>query len=205
MGAILITVVLVVGFIFLSLTALILFKLSKHRRRFDIMPNAPLINMTTRRKVTDGYTEGVVKSQTITKNNMTRFEVYPSDAEQGEDKPRPEMQTFMVANEFIDRMPIGDASSRREKILINSRDPTDIPGGMSKSDMAELMTVKGQLGWLKKTFKEAIPSGDEAIAEGNKWMARGQVSRDALAKMREETMHGIKLKSLEPEKKEEKK
>jgi len=166
--------------------SIVMWKTGKERAKIDIEPNMPMCENLCRTEFTDGYAEGIVKTQLPRKNGCFLIEYYPIDTEQGEGKPRPNIQSMIVRKEFIKRLPRGSPSARREIIKFIGRSPADMPELMRETDEGKWMTKQGQLAFLQRTFGTAIPSGDEAIAEAMKSYARGQIPKNILQQIKEE-------------------
>ncbi len=181
------------GLIFVAITFVVVYKLNKAGMKIDVSQNAPIIDVTTRRQFTEGYSMGIVKSELPRKNGTILFEFYPLDNKQGENEPKPELQSVVIAKEMVKRLARGENSSRREIIKILARNPTDIPEKMRVTDEGDWMKKEGQLAHLTKTFGLAIPAGDEAIADAMNEFARGNIVRATMAKMREENAEMRKL------------
>jgi hypothetical protein len=190
----------------IGLTGSIIFgvKINKNISKYNMLPNAPMIDVTTRRQFTNGYTEGIVKTQLPRKNGTIYYEFYPTDVEQGENVEKPEIQRVVIKKELKKVIPRGEGSSRREKIIVNSRDIRELPEQMRDTDKGKWMHKEGQLAHIEGVFGEAIRSGDEAIAEAMRMYARGNISRNALAQVRESSSEVGKL-NINQEKPEEKK
>ena len=173
-------------------------KLTKSIKKIDVTSNAPLcLNPSiNRRAFTNGYWMGIVKKQLPRKNGTTLIEFYAFDVEQGEFVPRPDVQSMVVKNEFIKRFPKGELSSYRETIIFVGRTSADYPERMRETDLGKWMTVEGQKAWLVATFGKMIQSGDEAISEAMKDYARGQMTKNSLAQIREENAEFRKLQIL---------
>lgn len=179
----------------IAITGAIIFgvKINKNLSKYNMLPNAPIIDVTTRRQFTNGYTEGVVKTQLPRRNGTIYYELYPTDVEQGENVEKPEIQRVVVARELKKVIPRGEGSSRREKIIVNARDQRDLPEQMRDTSQGKWMQKEGQLAHIEKVFGEAIRGGDEAIAEAMRMYARGNISRNALAQVRESSSEVGKL------------
>lgn len=175
------------GFVVLIIGIIITVKLHKDEGRLDLRINAPLLEIKAERikPFTNGYADGKVKTQLPRKNGLTYVEFYPEDVEQGETIKRPDLQRFCVREEFIRRNAEGQHGARRQKIVILPRDKKDLPKDLRNTLIGDELTKEGQLAWLESTFKQAIPSGDEAIAEMMKNYARGEISKDVLARWEE--------------------
>lgn len=180
-------VILFCVLILFPIVAFIIYRINKGKGLLTVTPNAPLIDCTVMTQFTDGYCFGRRKRERRAKNGCILFEMYPYDAEEGEDQPRPEVQSFVAHKNMVKRIPKGSASSRREKIIILSRDPTDIPIEIRDTEQGRGLSTAGQLAFLIQTFGRAIPSGDEAIFEAMKEYSRGQISSYTMQKMKEET------------------
>lgn len=167
-------------------TAIIfVYKMSVKAAKIDVPLNAPLINCETRKQFTNGYTDGLLKRILPRKNGTFLIEFYPIDGEQGENKPKPELQSFIVHKSMVQFHARGESSARRDKILILPRSPTDLPEKMRETDYGKWMTAQGQLAWLQKTFGPSIPAGDEAIANAMLEFARGNISAAQFAQLKE--------------------
>lgn len=161
-------------------------KSSKSIKSIDVTANQPIVENDYRSEFTEGYVRGVVKSKVLCKNGCFRIEFFPIDVEQGEEVPRPHLQTFIVKKELAKSFSIGELSSHRSIIKTIPRDPSKIPEKMRDTSEGKWATKEGQLAYIRSTFGKAIPAGDEAIVEAMKDYARGGISRAALAKIKEE-------------------
>lgn len=171
----------------LFLVGFVIFKLKSNKdiQKTPITANMPKIEIWGRAKFTEGYCMGTLKSQLPRKNGTTFIEFFPDDVEQGEKIERPKVQSFIAGDQFIKRLGRGNPSSRREKIIVVSRDPTDYPEQIKETLLGNYLTTAGQLAFLEKTFGKAIPSGDEALAEAMKEYARGQVTKNTFSELKE--------------------
>lgn len=176
----------IVGLIVSVVTVIVIIKINKATAKIDVMPNSPKIDVKTRREFTDGYVSGIVKCAIPRKNKTVYFEFYPDDIEQGENVKKPEIQRLVVGRQFLKFYAKGELSSRRDLIQVLSRNPTDLPEKMRETDEGKYLTKEAQLSYLERTFGKAIQAGDEAITEIMSDFARGQMTRSALAQLKEE-------------------
>lgn len=161
------------------------FFIFKYTEQVKVRPDATIIRITARKQFTNGYVEGLVKSDILCKNNCYRIEFYPIDAEQGEGIAKPKLQTVIIHKDMLKRYSKGEDSSRREIITDLPRTLYDLPEKMRETKQGQDLSVEGQLGHIIKTFGKAISQGDEAIAEAQTEYARGQITRNALSAMKE--------------------
>jgi len=204
MGLITTIIVIILGIIITTGYVIIRIVLTKKTVKVDVTPNMPLIENPCRQKFTDGYYLGVLKSQLPRKNGCTLIEFYPLDDEQGEYKPKPQVQSLIVKNEFIKRFSRGEPSARREIIMLIGRDPSDYPKKM-RDTKRKWMEKEGQLAFLQSTFKKSISAGDEAIVEMMSDFARGQMTKAQIQRYKEIAKMYQEMKLTEPEVKKEEK
>jgi len=179
-------------------------KLSKSIEKMDISANAPLVENDYRKEFTQGYTLGVLRSKRTCKNGCSRIEFYPIDVEQGEFIPRPEVQSFIVKEEFIKPFSKGELSDYRERMKTITRNPLLIPSKLKDTTEGKWATKEGQLGWLMSEFGKTVPAGDEAISELIKEQgARGEMSKAEIARLREHRNIRAKVLDKFPEQQEE--
>jgi len=193
------------GIIFISIYTIFQIKTRKQIQKLPITPNMPIVENDYRKEFTDGYTLGTLKQMIPRKNGTSFIEFYPIDVEQGEDIPKPPVQSLIVKNEFIKTFSRGDLSSRRERIKLITRDPSMIPDKMRDTFEGEWITKEGQKAWILSTFRKGlIENGDEAIAEAMKEYARGNISKSAMAEIRATNtqLRKLQLQQEEKEKKE---
>jgi len=172
----------------LILIGLVIFltRSNKNMEKVEVLPNMPLIENDYRKEFTDGYTRGVLKSIKERKNGCSLVEFFPLDIEQREDQKQADVQSVVILNGEIKRFPKTDISERREVIKLITRDPLKIPEGMKGTPEENWIKMESQKAWILETFGRGILGGDMAIGESMKDWARGQVSANALAKMKEE-------------------
>lgn len=200
--------VIVICFGFLSVVGMVIFGvwINRQTKKIDVRANAPLIDSSSRRQFTGGYSLGLIKNETPRKNGTVLMEFYPIDSEQGEDQPRPELQSVVVAKQFVKRFARGEYSSRREAVRLISRNPADLPEKMRGTIEGTWETKEGQLAYLERVFGKSIPAGDEAIHEQVLGWSRGNISRATMAQIKEETMEFRKsLLFAHPESSQDKK
>lgn len=193
----------------LVLIAIIVFtivrvRMSKQIDKQDVTANMPLVSNPARTQFTDGYASGVLKRIKENKNGTFLIEYYPDDVEQGEEIPRPELQSVIVRKEFVKRLARGDYGSRRERLILVGRSPIDYPEKIRKTLEGEWMTKEGQLAFILSTFGKGIPSGDEALAEAMKDWSRTGVSKNILAELKEINAQYRKFLPLQKEQEEPK-
>lgn len=169
-----------VTFISFIIGLIIYIKYNNAIKKIDVEPNMPIIWATCRRQFTNGYCIGLVK--TIRKNYNKTFliEMYPLDSRQGPLKPIPQMQSFVVAEEFLEFYSIGSESSFREIIRILPRTKYDLPDKMRPSEEADYLSQKSQMKYVLSVVSEGISNGDDAIANLMRQYHRGQISQDFL-------------------------
>jgi hypothetical protein len=176
---------IIFGFILIGITTWISIRMNKVTSKIEIVPNASIIDMTARRQFTEGYCLGLVKREKLCKNGTTRFEVYPLDIEQGEGKPKPNLQIFVVAKEFIKHIP-KEGGSKREKIIIEPRLITDLPESMRDTIKGQWLAKEGQLAHIERLGVQQIIAGDEALEELLQVTNRTGIAKGTLAQFREE-------------------
>jgi len=174
-------------------------KMNKSIRNIPITANMPIIENDYRREFTEGYTLGILKSSTKCKNGCTRIEFHPIDIEQGEDIPRPTIQSFIVKNEYIKPFGTGELSDYRQRIKTITRNPFLIPEKMKNTFEGDFTKVEGQKAWLKSEAGKMIQAGDEAMAEHLKEQARGMMTKAEIARLRELNHKVNELKIISPE------
>jgi len=175
--------VLFFGIIVTVVVVIVFVKMGKVISKIDTIPNAPIINCTARRQFTQGYCLGLKKRMLLRKNGVYYIEMYPIDSEQSENMPKPELQRFAVAKEMIKFIPSGEASSRREMIMVLPRSNADLPKSMIDTSEGKCMTKEGQLGTLQRMFTDAITGGDDAIFEAMRHFNRGNIAKAVVSQM----------------------
>lgn len=185
-----------VGIVVITITTIFGVRYSKLEAKIDVRPNAPLLEIRAERikPHTDNYTRGIIKNQKERKNGTTFIEFYPSDVEQGETIPRPDIKSFITKSEYIKRGAEGDGT-RRQLVTILPRDITDLPRSMRNTIEGKELAKEGQIAYLEATFGKMIPEGDEAIAEAMKRYARGNIRKAIIKEMDAEAK---KLRSIIP-------
>lgn len=183
-------ILFILGFIFVVIIVIVSIMLSKDIKKIDVTPNQPLLEIKrkTIKGVVEGYTFGIIKTQRQNKNGTHFIEFYPWDVEQGDIAPRPEIKSFVCADYLMKRSVKGDASDRREIITIIPRHKIESPEYMQGTYTEDWMTKEGQLGFIKSIIGEAITGGDEAIAEAMKHFSRGNIAKQVIAIMQENSM-----------------
>ena len=193
--------------VFFTIPAVVLvyIKLNKSIQKIEVTPNQPIIVNWARTQFTNGYFLGILKKQIPRKNKTTLFEFYAFDVEQGENIPRPTIQSVVVGDKYIKRSSSGKPSSYREIIQLVGRNPDDLPEEMRDTLEGEWLTKEGQKAWILSTFGKQIQSGDEAIAEAMNDYARGNIAKGTLATLKEENAQIRKIQQQRPEQNEERK
>ncbi len=137
------------GIVVMVVVVIVKIKGSQAISKIDIPENAPIIEIGSRKKFTNGYSRGIIKEQLPCKNGCTRFIFIPLDWEQGEYKKRPGEQIIVVKNEFIKRLARGEDSSRREIVKCIELNKTDIPEKLWGTNLEKDMTLEGQKAYMK--------------------------------------------------------
>lgn len=198
------TLVSVIGGILVAVAIFVIIRMNTLASRVDIIPNAPLIDSTLKREFTNGYCLGVVKTITPCRNGTIRFEFFPLDSMQGENIPRPEMQTIIVGREFMIPMARGEGSARREMIKILSRNPADIPKNLRQTDEAKSINAESILAHMERNFGKTITVGDEATNKMLENISRVGLTNAYVARV-EELLKKYRTLEAPTEKKEEEK
>lgn len=186
MGWVLITSVIISGTLAIAGTIIWVVYLNKHTAKIEIEKNASFIDATTRTAFTEGYSFGLIKKEIPRKNDTVYIEFYPMDSLQGENQPRPDIQSLVVAKAMLRRFPKGEISSRREVVKVLTRNKSDLPKAMRDTDEGKYLSTQGQLAHLERTFGKGITAGDDAINEAMSEWSRGNISRNVLAQLWEE-------------------
>jgi len=160
-------------------------KMSRSIKTLPTTANMPIIENDYRKEFTEGYTLGILKSIRKCKNGCSRVEFFPIDVEQGEDIPRPTIQSFIVKEEYLKPFGVGELSDYRNRIKTITRNPFSIPKKIKDTIEGNYITKEGQLAWLKSEAGKMIPAGDEAIAEMMKEYARGNLSKAEISRLKE--------------------
>lgn len=189
----------IVGLLVIAGTVIVTLRTRKAISKIDVTPNAPQCYNFGRTQFTEGYFTGVIKKQIPRKNGCTYIEYYPIDIEQGENRPRPEVQSMIVKNEDIKRLARGDLSSRREQVFFVSRNPANIPEKLRDTSEGEWLKKEGQKAWILHTFGKSIPAGDEAIAEAMVDYARGEIPKSTLAQIKEANKKWREMQIKQPD------
>lgn len=198
MGWVLPTLTFLIGIGILVAVVIVKIVTSKAIKKFDVIENAPLVEIDKSRvRFTNGYSRGILKKQTPCKNGCTRIEFFPSDNEQGENKIRPEMQRFVVKNEFLKPHARGEDSYYREIIKTVARFRKDIPEKMLDTVDGDEMEKRGQLAFLKKVAGKYVGDGDDAISELMDTQTRIGITKKALASLKEEVEALKKIRGMD--------
>ena len=168
---------------------------TKISRKVDgLQPNAPRIENHARRQFTNGYYTGLLISQIPNKNKTTTIKFVADDIDQSKTKPKPPIQTVIVANQFIKRFAKGEISSRREIIKLLPRSQLDLPEKMRDIDEGKWLTKEGQKAFMERLMGITVPLGDESLTfMFENWGARSQMTKGVLAQLKEENAEKMKL------------
>jgi hypothetical protein len=194
----------VVGIIATFIIAIYRIKMLKAISGVDIEPNAPIIDITVKSKFTNGHAFGLVKKIVPRKNNTYYIELYPLDIRQG-GKIVPELQSVVVAKEYVIFFARGEKSANREFVQVVARSKLELPEKMHKTIESDYETKEGQLAFLKQSMGTMIVAGDEAMKEGMRFYARGNIAKPVLAQIREENASMRKAQTPSEKSTEEKK
>lgn len=174
------------GIIIFIVIVIIKIKGSKAISKLDVIENAPLVEVGKRKRFTNGYSKGILKRQKLCKNGCYRIEFYPYDIEQGEHKPKPDLQAVIVKEEFKKNLAVGDDSDYRQVIKLTDRFKVDLPKKMRNTPEGDEMSKDGQKAFLEATFGKWIRSGDEALHEAVTGTSRIGMTKFSLASIKEE-------------------
>lgn len=159
-------VCLIVSFIFILITIVFLIVTRIAGKRINVQANTPQVEVDNfRKRFTNGYTRGLLKNQKLRRNGTYLIEFFPTDVKQGDNIPRPEVQSFIVAKEFRQVLAEGDSSDRRTIIKTIARNPADIPEKLRNTHEGIEEGKQGQLAFIEKTFSDAVPEGDRQVKE----------------------------------------
>lgn len=185
----------ILGVVATIIFVIIMVHLQGKESKTQVTPNKPelIIYSKTIRSFTDSYFKGIVKNQKVRKNGTTFLEFYPTDVEQGENVPIPDLQFFVINDAFIRRLSEGDLSGRRQQIIILPRSKLDLPKGMRGSLDAKWLTSEGQSAYVESVLGKAIIQGDEAVQEGLKTYSRTGIGKMALAEIKEHAIQHRKV------------
>ena len=174
---------------------------SRRSVKYDIIENAPFIEVGARKIFTNGYARGRVKSQTPCKNGTTRFEFFPIDYEQGENIPIPPMQVVICKDECIKRYSKGEESPIEIIKLINIL-PTETSEKLKGTKEGNILEEEGMKSYLKRLNYGLITKSADAINNLIMEEASPYLNRSVLAKLKEEN---DLMRKIEREKGDEKK
>jgi hypothetical protein len=178
-------VLLIIGL----LTVLIIYIYSQLRKgkeleKVQVLPNAPIVENRCRRQFTDGYGEGILVEERLNYNGTTRIKFLPIDIKQGEGVKYPGVQTVVVANRYLKRVPEGE-DGKRARIILFGRSILDYPEYMRDSVEGKFMEEEGQKAWLLSMVGKSIANGDKVIGEWMSEYARGNVSKHSIEHQKE--------------------
>lgn len=169
---------------------------NKKLKKIDVTPNAPFVINPCRKKFTDGYGIGRLKSKRENKNGTTLVEYYPIDIEESDFSKMPGLKKVVVLTKDI-QLDM-DFSNKRSIVWLNSRDPSKYPKSMQDSLLGKWATVQGQKAFLLDAFGHGvITAGDEAVTEAMKGFARGGIPRSTLEQIKEENKIARKMKLMD--------
>jgi hypothetical protein len=153
--------------------------------KLNVKINTPFIEINGRKKFTDGYKKGLVKSQQLCKNGCVRFEIQPYGYDQSEGSPVPKIKPLIVREEDIIRLARGDGEKEREEIILVDRFLTDIPKPLRGTLNADEMSKLGQKAHLESLYGKFIRAGDEALQEAMEEHSRVGITKLTLAQLKE--------------------
>lgn len=187
--------IIVILILIISLvTGIILFITRLRGKQIDVLPNMPFVEIDPSRvKFTNGYSKGILRRLLPRKNDTFFLEFYPTDILQGENVPRPEIQSLIVSKEFLKTLSHTDTGSRRIIIKTLVRSKLDLPEKMRDTVEGDFESKEGQKAYLEQTLSNMIPAGDEAIAEITKQFARGQLSKIFINQLQETAKMNSKI------------
>lgn len=199
MGWLLPTFVIIFGIILTATAVIFYVRINTRIRRMNIKQNSSIIDCTTKTVFTNGYSMGYVINEEPCPNNTYRITFYPSDREEGEDVKEPEPQTFIVAKEMLKRLPKGAGSTRRERLYVLSRNPSDIPEHIRETEQGQWLKKEGQLAYLNKIYGTSISAGDEALEELMKTSTRVGITKEDLKTKKELIKEILKFNLMKDE------
>lgn len=167
---------------------------NKNLKPIDVPMNAKIVINFTKKNFTNGYSFGLVNSVRENHNGTTLVRFYPMDVEQGDKAEKVALQKVVVANE--DLISIGDASARRNILIITGKNPTAYPKSMRETLEGKYMTTEGLKSYLIKTFGEGVTAGDLALVGLMREWARGEATGDVIEKLKEEKAKAISLLNM---------
>lgn len=195
----------IMGFITIIIVAIWYFNYKRISLDVDVPINSPLVINFCKTKFTDGYFLGTLIKEKKNKNGTTLIEYAPIDVQQGEEVKMAEKQSIVVLNENLIRLSQGESSTRRQIILITSRNPLDFPKRMQTTLAYNFLTKEGQMAYMTSAVGEMIPAGDEAMAGIMKHYSRGEASSHLLGQIEDELKKRQELRDLQDKGKEDSK
>lgn len=196
----------ILGIIILIVTGILIYVTRTKGKQIEVLPNMPFIFIDNSRiKFTEGYFSGLLKRVLPRRNKTFYIEFFPTDVTQGENVPRPEIQSLIIAKEFLRFFALGEKSFRRQIIMTISRSQADIPEKLRNTEEGKWESVEGQKAYLEQVFGKAIPLGDEAISELVKDWSRGQLSKAFIKQLEDNAKAGAKIQNIGLEEQKEKK
>lgn len=204
MGLALTLTMIILGIIILIITIIVMVRNAKKIERQEVPPNAPFIDVSTRREFTNGYTFGLIKEIIPCRNKTSRISFYPLDSEQGEDKPLPSVQTLIVGEKYLKPFAQGENSSRRVILKVLPRTKMDIPYKMREELEGKWMHKEGIKAFIQDSMEIGTKNLMDAFKEYMKDWAGGQLTKKEYQKQREKFNELMKIYPLQPQQVEQK-
>lgn len=187
----------IIGIIILIVTSIIIYVTRSSGKKIDVLPNMPFIFIdNSRTKFTEGYFLGLLKRMLPRRNKTFYIEFFPIDVLQGENIPRPEIQSLIVAKEFVKPLSIGKKSFRRQVIITVPRSKLDIPEELRNTSEGDFESVEGQKAFLEQVIGKMIESGDEAIGKQVEDSRRGNLSKQTIKQLQDEARAINKIQNI---------
>jgi hypothetical protein len=187
----------ILGIIILIVTGIIIYVTRSSGKKIDVLPNMPFIFIdNSRTRFTEGYFSGLLKRMLPRRNKTFYIEFFPTDVLQGENIPRPEIQSLIVGKEFVKSLSIGKKSFRRQVIMTVSRSKLDIPEELRNTSEGDFESVEGQKAFLEQIIGKMIESGDEAISKQVEDSRRGNLSKQTIKQLTDEARAINKIQNI---------
>ena len=153
MGWIIPVISMFFSIIAIVIATIITIKTGKDTSNTDIEPNEPKIEIDpSRKRFTDGYTEGNIRTIRENKNGTFFFEFYPSDEKQGFVQPIPKLKSLVVKSEFAKFFSAGEWSDHRTKIKTIPKDISRLPESIRNSFLGNFYSKESQKAFLKEVY-----------------------------------------------------
>lgn len=175
-------ILFILGIILVAIWIIVIVFFTKDIQKIDVVPNQPIVFNPVKKKFTDDYGVGVLKSRRENMNGTILIEYYPQDVEQGDLSPRPDLKAVVVKKEFLKEYSTG----KRRIIEILGRHPSEYPTDYSGTSKEELISKEGQVAFMKSKIGNVISGGDEAIEEIMKHYSRIGLSKAEIQKIKSE-------------------